>query len=181
MAASRFRFDSQTLRPWLAGTLILAGLIWGISWLLDAQRIEGAADDEVEHTTAAATAAAAPAESDAAPVPLSYLLPLGPEDEGFRVHVRGTVVGEPITDGFWFLTDEDEVLFALTAQPATEGQDLNLTGTLHQIAAAEGAARAAQAKLREAAGWKVHHNLYLAAGAPAGGTQPASAAARDTT
>jgi hypothetical protein len=189
MTSSRFGVDSRVLRPWLTGLLLLAGLVWGISWLLDTQQITRAADaDDDEAGRAAATSSTdSPSESgsDAPPVPLAYLLPLGPEDEGFRVHVRGTVVGTPIAEGFWILTDEDEVIFARSAEPAAEGQDLRLTGTLHQVAAAEGAARAAQAELREAAGWKVHRNLYLAADPPARDTTTAAAgvhgAPRDTT
>jgi hypothetical protein len=184
MAAFWFRIERSVLRPWLAGMVLLAGVIWGISWLLDTQQIEGAAaDDEVAGGAPSTAVAAAPGgmPSNAAAVPLADLLPLGPEDDGFRVKVRGTVVAEPITEGVWILTDEDEVLFALTAKPAASGQDLTLTGTLHQVAAAEGAARAAQAKLREAAGWKVHHNLYLLADAPARDTAAVLAAPRDTT
>lgn len=178
MAAYWFRFDKSALRPWLAGLVILAALIWGISWLLDTQQLDRtAAEDEAEGTATAATttAALAGSASNAAPVPLAELLPLGPEDDGFRVIVRGSVVADPIAEGFWILTDEDEVIFARTMQPATSGQDLKLIGTLHQVAAAEGGAWAAEARLREAAGWKVHRNLYLEASTP-----PGSAAASDT-
>jgi hypothetical protein len=178
MAFFWYRRDWAALRPWLAGMVALAGLIWTISWLLDAQQITRDADQE-EAGAAPAGAATTPAAaaSNVRPVPLADLLPLGPEDDGFRVVVRGTVVGEPIGEGFWILTDEDEVLFVRTAQTTTSGEDRELTGTLHQVAAADGAARAQQAKLREAAGWKVHHNLYLeteqaaAAPAPVSGTK----------
>lgn len=163
MAAFWFRRDWATLRPWLTGMVVLATLIWAISWLLDAQQItgEGAAEEQASATAAARAATVSTNASNLVPVPLSDLLPLGPEDDGFRVVVRGTVVGEPIDEGFWVLTDEDEVLFVFANQPVNSGEDRTLTGTLHQIAEADGAARAAQARLREAAGWKVHHNLYL--------------------
>lgn len=169
-----FHRDWATLRPWLAGLVVLAGLVWGISWLLDAQQITGDQDSEERGAAApAATGTPAATASNAVPVPLADLLPLGPEDDGFRVVVRGTVVGEPTGEGIWILTDEDEVLFVRTAQPATSGEDQSLTGTLHQVAGAEGAAWAVKARLREAAGWKVHHNLYLeveGAGAAASGS-----------
>jgi hypothetical protein len=178
--------------------MLLAGLMWGISWLLDAQRIDRApGSDEEPSTPTSPAAAAAPMEAGkvAVALPLAAVMPLGPEDEGSRVIVRGTVLGQPLDDGFWILADEDEVLFVRTTQPATTNQDLTLTGTLHQIAAAEGAAWAARAKLREAAGWKVHRGLYLEAEMPgmtptaqetnpqidAAGTEAASKTPRDTT
>lgn len=168
---------------------MLAGLIWWISWLLDTQRIERAADDDEVESAAIASATTSPrvatTGSDAVPVSLADLLPLGPEDEGFRVIVRGTVVGEPLDEGFWFLTDEDEVLFARRSVQAESGQDLTLTGTLHQVAAAEGAAWAERSRLRGAAGWKVHHDLYLEVDSPrsaaAAATQVDSGAVRDST
>lgn len=194
MASSRFRLDGRTVRPWLTGLVIFAALVWWISWLLDTQRIEGAAEDDdlspaalsSSTSPSALTAASGDAGSGGAPVPLADLLPLGPEDEGFRVVVRGTVVGEPLTDGFWFLTDEDEVLFARRSIQAESGQDLTLTGTLHQIPAAEGTAWAERARLREAAGWKVHRNLYLEVDPPLGPAEITSRAdptdtARDST
>lgn len=180
MAASRFRIDREAALPWLAGLAILAGLIWAISWLLDTQQIGGQAmEDEVMPATASAPTIPAEPASSMAPVPLADLLPLGPEDDGFRVTIRGTVVAEPIGTGFWVLTDEDEVIFAQATRSVASGQDIEMTGTLHQVSTAEGAARAAEAELRGAAGWKVHHNLYLAADANPASGLPSHAANQD--
>lgn len=178
MAPLWFRRDWAALRPWLTGMVALAGLIWVIAWLLDAQQITKGAESAEQEAAASATSPSTTATqaSNTVAVPLADLLPLGPEDDRFRVVVRGTVVGAPIADGFWILTDEDEVLFVQTTRPTTSGEDEKLTGTLHQMPAADGAARAQQAHLREAAGWKVHHNLYLEA--DGAGVAPASPAAR---
>lgn len=180
MAASRFRIDREAIRPWLTGLAVLAGLIWVISWLLDTQQIGGQPMDE-EAAPAAASTTATPAEpvSSMAPVPLADLLPLGPEDDGFRVTVRGTVVANPTPHGFWILTDEDEVIFAQATRPVASGQDIEMTGILRQVSSTEGAARAAAAKLRGAAGWKVHHDLYLAADSHPASGAPNSAASQD--
>lgn len=165
MAVLRPHFDREAVTPWAIGVVALAGLIWVISWLLDTQQIGSQVLDEEVITQA--TAAPAEPVSTLAPLPLADLLPLGPEDDGFRVMVRGTVVAEPTRTGFWVLTDEDEVIFARTVLPAVSGQDVELTGTLRQTPSAEGEAEAAAAGLREAAGWKVHHALCLVVDTPA--------------
>jgi len=183
MRVGRFRIDREAARAWLTGGVVLVGLMWVISWLLDTQQIGGeSVDDEVAATTTVTTTTAATPVSGLAPVPLSDLLPLGPEDDGFRVTIRGTVVAEPTRSGFWVLTDEDEVLFVRTVRPAASGQDLELTGTLRQWPSAEGKARAEEAKLREAAGWKVHDTLFLDADpSPVGGpAAPTGGLPRDT-
>lgn len=162
MTAARFRIDREAARAWLTGALVLAALIWAISWLLDTQQIGSQAmEDEAAAVAAATTTAPVGPVSSIAPVPLSDLLPLGPEDDGFRVTIRGTVVAEPISTGFWVLTDEDEVIFVQSTRSASSGEELVLTGTLRQRPNAEGEARAAEARLREAAGWKVHRALFL--------------------
>jgi hypothetical protein len=153
----------------LAGAVILAGLLWAISWLLDTQQIDQTRDTVTPTSPATSpTSATTPRGGGQSTVamPLAAAIPLGPEDDGFRVIVRGTVLAEPLEEGFWILADEDEVLFVRTTEPALTNQDLTMTGTLRQIASAEGAAWAERAKLREAAGWKVHRDLYLEVESP---------------
>jgi hypothetical protein len=90
------------------------------------------------------------------------------------------VVGEPTGEGFWVLTDDDEVIFARTAKGASSGDDVSVPGTLHQVPSATAAAWVEAAKLKEAAGWKVHRDLYLEGRERAPGSTPRADAA-DTT
>jgi hypothetical protein len=163
--------------------MILAGLVWGISWLLDTQQIDQTRDTVTPTSPATSpTSTTAPrgGGQSAVAMPLAAAIPLGPEDDGSRVIVRGTVLAEPLEEGFWILADEDEVLFVRTTVPALADQDLTMTGTLYQIASAEGTAWAERAKLREAAGWKVHRDLYLEAESPAGSAAESSEESEST-
>jgi len=175
MRRRRSRLDSRVVGPWLAGIVILAGMIWWFSWLMDVQRIERSGEtDQIGNVVATQERFEVPGDENEEPIPIADLLPLGPEDIGFKVIVRGTVVGEPLDDGFWFLTDEDEVIFARQGHPAEAGQDLTLTGRLDRMPAAEGEKLANRARLREAAGWEVHHDIFLQVEIPTNLPHPVS-------
>jgi hypothetical protein len=165
MSALTSLLKHPAVRPWLASVALFAVLAWGITWLIDVQEREqrGEGEEATAADTASPAVAVAPRDSEGGgrTVPIARILPLGPEDEGTRVVVSGEVVGEPTGEGFWVLTDDDEVIFARTATRAGSGDDVSVPGTLHQVPSATAAAWVSAAKLKEAAGWKVHHDLYL--------------------
>lgn len=119
-----------------------------------------------------------PAEEEARPLdrdPLSEaevtefetLLPLGAEDVGERIEVEGTVVGEPIDQGFWVATDDGTAIFVRSDQPVDPGTsvtDMDFFGEVRSASAAETADWQEQANLQaedDFAGWDVRRDLYI--------------------
>lgn len=153
------RGEDSGLRQWLIGLVVLLLWMWGISLLLDPVERTSVAQEDVEASTQVDLVMDGETPGDG--VPLAEILPLGSEDVGARIRVSGEVTGQPIDEGYWLLTDEDEVLFVKTDQPAQVGDPVSTTGTLRQAEEGAGEARASAAKLREAIGWKVHRDLFL--------------------
>jgi hypothetical protein len=104
--------------------------------------------------------------ADEEPAELAELAPLGPEDEGRLVRVSGAVVGQPTPEGFWVLTDRDEVVFVATARPVVTGEHVDVSGTLTANTEAEAGAWFEHARLREAVGWNIERRMHVRVGEP---------------
>jgi len=158
--------------PWIIGLLVLALLIWAIAEMVDTDETQVAEVEEVEPAGAPAAVPAPTMEPGAGQaVELGTLMPLGADDAGRTITARGTVVGQPIAEGYWILTDQDAVLFVATEQERGTGESVQVTGRLTQATREQGRVWREQAKLKPAAGWTVHEDLFIA---PINGAQQAA-------
>lgn len=178
MADINVERKSPSIWPWTVGLLVLALLIWAIAEMVRTEP-ETAPVAETEPMT---PPAAVPSPAESQPVPLQTLAPLGSEDSGRMVQTRGTVVGKPTEEGYWLLTDQDMVIFVLSADDPETGQMVEITGQLRPARGEQVDRWLELAELRPAAGWNLHREHFIAvmpaAGAPVqpstqpGGQQP---------
>lgn len=149
--------------PWIIGLLVLALLIWAIAEMVDTDETQVAEVEEVEPAGAPAAVPAPTVEPGAAQaVELGTLMPLGTEDAGRTVTTRGTVVGQPIEEGYWILTDQDAVLFVVTEEKRNSGESVHVTGRLAPVTGDRVRTWRERANLRPAAGWTIHEDLFIA-------------------
>lgn len=149
--------------PWIIGLLVLALLIWAIAEMVDTDETQVAEVEEVEPAGAPAAVPAPTVEPGAAQaVELGTLMPLGTEDAGRTVTTRGTVVGQPIEEGYWILTDQDAVLFVVTEEKRNSGESVHVTGRLAPATGDRVRTWRERANLRPAAGWTIHEDLFIA-------------------
>jgi hypothetical protein len=111
MASVSLNRRRTTLWPWLAGLALLGLLIWAIGAMLDLDGLRSAASGDTEASTTTASTADQPVVS------ITEILPLGPEDRGRRVELRGSVIGEPIGEGVWIRFGDEAIFAALGEVP----------------------------------------------------------------
>jgi hypothetical protein len=153
--------------PWIVGLLVLALLIWAIAEMVD--RDDVARVDPAEEPAVPAPQPAVPHE---APVDLEQIAPLGSDDLGRMVNVSGSVVGQPLDNGFWVLTDQDRVVFIQTDRPVVTGEHVQVTGMVEQNTHEQSEQWFDEAGLREAVGWNVERSMHLRVGEPGPGLPP---------
>lgn len=165
MADINVERKGPSIWPWVIGLLVLALLIWAIAEMVDTDE---AVDEVAEVEAVEEPPAAMPEpgmEEEAEAVEIETLMPLGPEDAGMRAEIEGTVVGEPVQDGFWVATQDNTVLFVRSDQQVESGQDIDeLTGTIATAPEQRVTDWADMARLSEAEGfdeWDVQGELYL--------------------
>lgn len=164
MADINIERKRPSIWPWVVGLLVLALLIWAIAEMVDTDRTQEVAEGEAPVPPAAVPTPQAPGTEV---TELTALAPLGPEDRGRRVRARGQVVAQRVDDGFWLLTDQDELLFVVSEQRPSAGETLEVVGMLEPSSEEEADRRLQEARVRPAAGWKVHRDLRLKADQPA--------------
>ncbi|HEX7091247.1 MAG TPA: hypothetical protein VF192_13985 [Longimicrobiales bacterium] len=149
--------------PWIIGLLVLALLIWAIAEMVDTDETQVAEVEEVEPATQPAAVPAPTTQPETAqPVDLRMLMPLGADDAGRTISTRGTVVGQPTSNGHWILTDQDIVLFVVTDQRPSSGASVQVTGRLTPATADQIRTWREQANLQPSAGWTVQEDLFIA-------------------
>lgn len=148
--------------PWIIGLLVLALLIWAIAEMVDTDETQVAGVEEVEPAAPPAAVPAPTMQGQAAPVELQTLMPLGTDDAGRMVNARGTVVGQPLSEGYWILTDQDAVVFVLSKDRRDTGEAVQVTGRLAPAAANQVQTWRQQANLKPAAGWTVQEEVFIA-------------------
>lgn len=178
MADINVERKGPSIWPWIIGLLVLALLIWAIAEMVDTGEEEVAGREVAEQPVAAVPAPTpAPAEAPSAPVELETLLPLGTEDIGRIVRIRGDVVGQPTPEGFWLKTDAngDHVFFVRTPVQTRDGrtlnatdvrtdQDIDLEATIIEAQPQQVMTWMEQARLQEHgdyARWTVHQDMML--------------------
>lgn len=167
MADINVERKSPSIWPWIVGLLVLALLIWAIAELVDTDEEREIAEIEEVEEAPGALPAPIPEVPTEGGMSLGELEPLGAEDIGSSVQVSGQVVGQPTSDGFWLLTDTDDVLFVMSAQQVTTGEQVRVSAVLETSSAAESSRWLEHAKLKQAEGWELHRDLHLHVGAAA--------------
>jgi hypothetical protein len=119
--------------------LILAALLHGCG----EAGPDAASDPEDQPAPArAAEIEAGPPAEDAG---LAEHARIGPEDIGNTLVAMGAVVGEPLAEGFFLLTEDDQMVFVYSSRRVSSGEGLRVVGPVHGFAPADAAAAADRA------------------------------------
>lgn len=160
MADINVERKGPSIWPWIIGLLVLALLIWAIAEMVDTDEPEVAEVTEVERPVAAVPTPAPEPGIAGAPA-ISNLMPLDAQDEGQMVSVSGQIVGQPVDDGFWILTDENDVLFVRSDREVTSGQNVTLTGTVRTSQSGDAQEWMSGAQLQQAEDWNLHTSMHV--------------------
>lgn len=120
-----------TAWPWLAGAVVLAAVVWGVTALLAAPVEETERVVETPADTLEPAAVPQPPQvvrAEPGPPAVEVLAPLGEEHVGEVVVAEGEVVATGTT-GFWILTGS-EVLRVDSDMQARKGEHVIVQGTV---------------------------------------------------
>jgi hypothetical protein len=193
MADINVERKGPSIWPWIIGLLVLALLIWAIAEMVSR-------DEEVAVTPVEEPVTAVPAP-EPVPVPeagtaetYETLAPLGAEDVGHRVRVRGRVVGQVVAEGFWLQPSGavDQVIFVqlpaqtetgerLQAEGVKPGQEVTIVGTVQPAPSGRAETWVERTQLTKEpgyAGWTVQREFMI--GPAEGATQPGMAPTQPT-
>jgi hypothetical protein len=143
MLYEEIRRKRRTSWPWIAGLMVLALVVWGVTALLAAPEDEQAVavtSESDDSRPAAIPSPPNPVRVDRAGS-IEDLMPLGEEDAGQEVRAEGEVVATGTT-GFWMLTGSD-VLRVDSERLVRKGQTVEVEGVLEVLADDERAERVA--------------------------------------